>query len=581
MSKSLTIADLTHPVYEQSLKDWALWRDVYQGGTDFINKYLRQFSTREDAGDYAKRKEISYNPAFAKSAVNEIKNAIFQRLVDISRHGGSEAYQRAIRGQDRGVDLLGSTMNAFLGRKALPELLTMARVGVFVDMPQLSGITVADNLGKRPYLYIYKAEDIRTWRFDEYSSQNEFSNLLLRDYILQYDEDYGLPIGESVRFRHMWVEGEKVHCEFFGEDGTSEVAEPVVLDIDRIPFVVLELSDSLLSEVSRYQVALLNMASSDLNYILQSNFPFYTEQFEPRATSEHVRPVGSGDQVATAEQAGTGKSQEVKVGVSRGRRYPKGLERPGFIAPPAEPLKASMEKQEQMKAEIRQLVHLSVANLQPRDASAESKGMDNQGLESGLSYIGLELEYAERKIADYWAMYERSVPATVSYPEKYSLRSEADRRDEAKELTELLARLPSETARKEVCKRIIEVMLGNKVSNEQLDKIRREIDTAHGLTTEVDILAKHVEIGILDLELAAKLCGYPEGTVEKAKKDHTDRLSRIAEHQAEKGGAPNPGARGVGDQADNPAAGGKPEKAASRDTTQDDKVTDKVRGEGK
>ena len=32
--------------------------------------------------------------------------------------------------------------------------------------------------------------------------------------------------------------------------------------------------------------------------------------------------------------------------------------------------------------------------------------MDNQGLEAGLSYIGLVLESAERRIAEFWAAYE-------------------------------------------------------------------------------------------------------------------------------------------------------------------------------
>ncbi len=593
MGKQFTIADLTHPAYDRSLADWQKWRDTYESGSWFIEKYLEKFTAREDDNDFKRRKRITYNPAFAKAAVDEIKNSIFQRLVDIVRIGGSKSYQEAVKGKLGGVDLLGSSMNSFLGRKVLPELLSMARVGVFVDMPELSGITLAENQGKRPYLYTYKTEDIRTWRFDEYDCQSEYSSILLRDYVLEYDAELNMPIGETVRYRHLWVEDGRVHCRFYGNEGIPqggnesyltpgnpvgpEQPPPIVLNIDRIPFVVIEISASLLTDVAPYQIALLNMASSDLNYVLQSNFPFYTEQFEPNRATQYTRPEGSG----TAADAGDAAAKEIKVGTSRGRRYPKGLDRPMFIAPPSDPLKTSMEKQEQMKAEIRQLVHLAVANLQPRDASAESKGMDNEGLESGLSYIGLELEHAERRIADYWAMYEGAAVPTVNYPEKYSLRSESDRREEATGLAELLQTVPSESYRKEVCKRLAQVLLGNKVSTESMTKIAKEIDAAQGVTAEVDVIAKHVEIGILDLELAAKLCGYPEGTVAKATKDHTDRLTRIAESQAEKSNTVAPGARGVGDLADNPAAGGKAEKAASRDTTTDPVAKDKTRGEAK
>ncbi len=44
-------------------------------------------------------------------------------------------------------------------------------------------------------------------------------------------------------------------------------------------------------------------------------------------------------------------------------------------------------------------MNLAVSSLAVR-ASAESKAMDNQGLEAGLSYIGLLLDIAERQIAE-------------------------------------------------------------------------------------------------------------------------------------------------------------------------------------
>jgi hypothetical protein len=611
---TVRVQDLVHPQYEKGLVEWQLYRDVSVGGSYFIQKYLKPYSAREDPAAFLMRQILTYNPSFAKSAVNEIKNAIFQRLIDISRSGGPESYQRAVRGEDQGVDLLGSTMNAFLGRKVLNELLVMGRVGVFVDMPQLSGITLSDTIGMRPYLYTYVAEEVRSWRFDEYSSQSEFSSILLRDYVFEYDENLGLPVGERVRYRHLWISDEdgKVHCRFYGDTGNPIAAnqsfqnpppsglndeEDIILDLDRIPFVLLEISESLLTDVARYQIALLNIESSDLAYILNNNFPLYTEQYEPRAASQFVKntvpevdknrepgnyPGIDGPPRLKGEQAAT----EIKSGPSRGRRYPVGTERPGFIAPPTDPLTASMKKQQQLKDEIRQLVHLAVANLQPKDASAESKDLDNQGLESGLSYIGLELEHAERRIADYWSMYDKSRPATVQYPEKYSLRSEGDRRDEAKELGALLETVQSPTYRKEICKRLVTVLLSNKIANSTLDTIKKEIDASVGISTAVDVIMKHIEVGILDLELAAKMCGYPKGTVDKAAKEHVARLEAIAQSQSAKSNTQVPGlkdaaARGVGDLDSNPVAGGAAEKKVSRDTTSDGTVTDKTRGNAK
>lgn len=586
MAIQMTVAEIRHPLYEDRYRDWQLWRDVYEGGQQFIDRYLEKFSNREGPEDYAKRKRMTYNPAFAKEAVDEIKNSLFQRFDDISREGGSESYTRSVIGLQGGIDLLGSSMNSFIGRKLLPELLTMARVGVYVDMPQISGVTMADVGEARPYVYIYRTEDIRSWCYDESSNTNEFSNVLLRDYYNTYDDRTGLPNGTACRYRRMWIEDGIVRLQFYDEggvettpDGSKDPDSVITLDIPRIPFLIVELSDSLLNEVAKYQIGLLNLASSDMAYALNSNFPFYTEQFEPRAMNEFARKPGNtqGGEQTDGQEA---KQQEVRVGHTKGRRYPKGMERPGFIHPSSEPLKASMDKQEQMKNEIRQLVNLAVTNLSPKMASAESKGMDRQGLESGLSYIGLELENMERKIAEYWAMYENGTPATIFYPTNYSIKTEEERRKEADDLTKLLPIVPSRTYQKELCKRIAELTVGRKIDAKTLEKIDREIDKSEAMTVEPDVITKCVEVGICDLELASKLMGFPEGTAKKAAKDHADRLKRIQETQTENNNMVNGAARGNPDGDPNLNSGSH-EKQASKDTTQDPVVKDKVRGEGK
>lgn len=590
MANQVTVATITHPYYGQKFNDWQKWRDVYEGGQHFIDRYLKPFSSREGASAFARRKEVSYNPAFAKEAVNEIKNSIFQRLTDISRVGGSKTYDRAIEGKDGGINLLGESMYCFIGRRILPELLTMARVGIYVDMPQYSGVTIADAKDLRPYVYMYHAEDIRSWCYDEETNSNEFSNILLRDYYNEYDGETGLPLGISCRFKRLWVGDDGfVHCQYYNDTGektyksgekADEVDTEIILGIKRIPFVLLEISDSLLSEVANYQIALLNLASSDMAYSLYANFPFYVEQYEPRAVSEYLRRPGltSGGE---GEDGQAGKTDEVKIGTTTGRRYPKGLEQPAFIHPSSEPLTASMAKQEQLKMEIRQLVNLSVANLQPRGQSADSKKADNDGLEAGLSYIGMELETMERKIAQFWDAYENQGEATIKYPETYEIRSPMERQTEAESLVKVSVGVPSKSYQQCVAKRIARLTVGGQVSVEQMAKIEREVDAANGYTTDPLLIAQDVEIGIVDLETASKLRGYPDGTVKKAADDHAERLARIAESQAAANPDQNPAARGVADLAGDPAGGGAKEKKKSLDTTTDGSVSDKQRGQAK
>jgi hypothetical protein len=168
------IAKIRHPQYSSISNDWTEWRLTFDGGKTFIDRYLEKYSAREDRNDFNRRKKYTYNPAFAEGAITDVKNSIYSRMTEITRTGGADSYRLAIQGKDGGVDLAGSSMNTFIGQQVLPELLTMARVGVFIDKGQLLGETIADNRDNRPYLYYYKVEDIRSWAFGR---QNQLSGM--------------------------------------------------------------------------------------------------------------------------------------------------------------------------------------------------------------------------------------------------------------------------------------------------------------------------------------------------------------------------------------------------------------------
>jgi hypothetical protein len=46
-----------------------------------------------------------------------------------------------------------------------------------------------------------------------------------------------------------------------------------------------------MEDIADYQIALMNLESSDINYMLKSNFPFYVEQYDPRAEMNFGRPA--------------------------------------------------------------------------------------------------------------------------------------------------------------------------------------------------------------------------------------------------------------------------------------------------
>lgn len=581
------IDQVLHPHFVAELPDFQKFRSVFEGGRQFIEKYLQKFSIRETTTDFNNRKKVTYAPTHAKSALVDIRNAIFQRMADITRRGGSDSYQNAVKGLGRGVDLRGSSMDAFMGRKIIDELLTMSRVGIYVDRPPVPQFsTLQQTNATQPYLYWYPAEDIRSWHFNEV---NELDALLLEDHFFQKDEETGLISNEDTRFRLLRInEDGLVEVRFFVWEEKPRVAkqrqtvelleERTVLALTRIPFVFLQLSHSLLQDVADIQIALLNMASSDINYSLKSNFPFYTEQYSPTSRLPHTR---SPETEGTSSEANTSNNQQIEVGATQGRGYPKGLERPAFIHPSSEPLKASMEKQQKMVEEIRQLVNLALSNVRPVRASAESKQIDNQGLEAGLSYIGLELEHAEREVAKIWAEYENSDPAHIKYPDNYQLRTDKDRRQEAKELDDLKPATPSITYKKELCKQIARVTMGPKLDPDTLEKIEKEIDAATVVETDSETVRNDAEAGFVGTKLASQIRGYPEGEAEQAAKDHAERARRIAlaQSSATNDSTPNPTARGLPDLGD--PNGGKEEKEQSRNTDLDNSTADKTRGVGR
>ncbi|MFA5759531.1 MAG: hypothetical protein WC942_09285 [Clostridia bacterium] len=602
--KTITLNSLRHPEYVYSVQDWELWRYTYEGGDEFVNKYLQRFTNRETTDDFNNRRSITPIPTFAKAAINDVRNSIYQRMTDVTRRGGSFNYQQAIAGKDGGVNLQGAGMNAFLGFDVLTELLIMGKVGVYVDNPVIPGGTLADTLGVRPYMYMYQIEDILSWTRSKPNEQSEFQAILLRDRVINYTNPLGhdlgvdvkLPQGDLERYRLVFINPKTglVNVQFYNKDSqpidpeTNDVslAPPIELNLTKIPFVLLDIKGSLLKDVCKHQIALLNLCSSDVAYALKSNFPFYVEQQDNRAVGAHLK-VGTNAENTASEGGQGGKQNEVQLGVTQGRAYGIGMERPAFISPPSEPLEASIRLQEKLEDDIRKLVNLAVANKTGKPISGESKEMDNQGLEAGLSFIGLILETAERKIAQYWASYEnkntnnREVPI-IKYPNRYSLKKDEERIEESDKLSKLMNKIPGNKIKRELSKIIVATLLDGKISVEELEKINREIDLAPYTTSDLETISAALENGLVSEQVASQALGFNAGEYLKAREDHLARITRIAMSQAKNAGAGAEvnQARGVPDFSSDPKEG-KEEKKESVDTTLEDTTKKRVRGEGK
>ena len=599
---NLTLTDIRHPNYLYNSAEWLEWRYTYSAGDEFVNRYLQKFSTREDTNDFNDRKSLTPIPGFAKAAVNDVRNAIYQRMHDVTRRGGSINYQLAVQGNNGGVDLEGTGMDAFLGFNVLTELLVMGRVGVYVDSPTLTGPSVADTEGIQPYLYMYQIEDILSWKMAPPSHKSEYKSILLRDRIIDYNAPLDslvgtsieLPCGETERYRLVWINDDtgKVNVQFYDldsqpinpETGLDGDTGPIELNLDRIPFVMFNIGSSLLKDVSKHQIALLNLTSSDVAYALKSNFTFYTEQADLRSIGSHLKMGQSGDNTASGGGQG-GLPLEAQVGVTQGRAYAMGADRPMFINPSSEPLEASMKLQEKLEDGIRKLVNLAVSNKTGRPISGDSKEMDNQGLEAGLSFIGLVLETGERKISSYWSAYEsitvesREI-ALISYPARYSLKKDVDRVLEAEKLSTLMTTIPGRKIKRELAQVIVATLLAGKISAEDLEDINTEIKMTGYTTSDPEIIIKATEAGLVGEQTASKALGFDDDEYLIARKDHEIRIRRIKVSQTQGEGAGMEQARGDTDFSVDPKTG-EDEKIEAKDTTLSDTKNKPVRGEGK
>ncbi|MEK0337779.1 MAG: hypothetical protein QQN41_10140, partial [Nitrosopumilus sp.] len=451
--------------------------------------------------------------------------------LEATRKDGPATYQAAILGQNGGVDREHNNMNSFLNVKILPELLPLGKVGVFIDAPLIRN-------NNSPYIYTIKAEDIFNWEVDP-DNPGEYIQLLIRQNQFIKCKEFNLPFGKTEIFKLFKKTENGIQVTTFDKD--SKPIDELILDLPKIPFIMFELTESLLTDVSSYQIALLNLSSSDMTYAYLSNIPLYVEQISTDDAwnfieTETDQEKKSTDPVLEAHVGPTpvitDAARKDIIGSGRGRTYVKGLNQPDFINPSPEPLKVSMEKAQEIKDDIRALINLSLSNVKPRAASAESKIVDERGLESGLSAIGLELEAGENAILEIWSLYEEITnKGKVTYPTNYELKDDKERRQSANDILELKEKIPSSIARIELTKDAARELFGSRLPQEKMDELNKQLETVGGCPSGAKEIQIDHEEGLVTAELASVLRGYPIEEAEKAQKEKAERQAKAVEAQ--------------------------------------------------
>lgn len=539
-----------HPSYSATFDEMMKWRYTFEGGDTFRDQYLKIISSKETLDNFNLRKSLTPIGGFAAEGIIKIRDTLFQHFSQIRRIGGPESYQRAIQGVDVGVDLKGNSMDTFLGTQVALELILMGKVGVFVDMPELRGPTKADNLGRRPYLYFYPRENVLNWVPDTDPNSNEFQSVFLQDYIFGYD-GWGFPIADVKRKRRIFKDPEDgfIYEQVWDDKRGFRDTPKKRLGITRVPFVFLEITDSLMRRVADHQIAIMNIESLDINHLMKSNFNFYVEENVKNPDTDPTKKV-------------------IVAGPDAGRRYPAGAKPPQFINPSSETMKASIDKQEQLKIDIRRLLDLALTMIQ-QNTGKEAQGKINpkvtgtgSGVETGLSNIGLTLETGEQKIASFWGEYEETPGAYVAYPKTYTFKSDAQRAEEAEKLSDMIDCTPSKTFQRAIAKEIVEIMLSGKADADVIKKCKSEIDDAEIVQTDCDTINKDVASGLVAPEDASIARGYPKDSVKRAQEAQAQRAAAIVVAQTKGAG------HAANAQLLNPSARGAPDLNPAKDNVQ-------------
>lgn len=552
------ITSLRSPGYTADFSRWLPWREAVAADATYVTHNLQK-QPGESYEDFEKRRKLTPTPAYIKATLREILTGILVHMELTARAGGPNSFQSVIGGTGPGVDGSGTSLNYFMVMHVLRELLIMRRVGIFVDRPQLPvDATVLDAAKLPPYMYLYTAEQILAWSLRPGHLNPE--EILLRREIPKYHPGTLIATEMQTEYLH----GHKpdpglVVFDIYDQDGNQTASH--MQELESIPFIFLETSDSLVDAVLGHQSALLNLGSSGVVFAIASNLAVYTEQSDMAWLVAQLKQVELNED--SAEEASDIAGQ-IKVGLNRGRRYAQNSERPEFITPDNENLQRTLEYYKFLQEDIRRIMLLTIQNLSARGMLTATGLMQSQAsVSNGLMALAALLEKAENQIGKHWAEYENTQDTyTVRYPRDFQVTSPADRDTLVKALSEMRELVPSREFREQVTERLASLILGPQVAPEIRERIKQQIKASPVLIGEPKILGQLVEDGICPREYATQALSLPADAAEKANNEHAERLARIAQAQAQ---APQASAaRGNSDGIDDAIA----EKTASQSADQ-------------
>lgn len=222
--------DTTHSDYDKFSPKWKRVRDTFAGqdavhaaGEAYLPKLKEQMA--DDYKSYVKRAGF-YNATWR--TVSGLIGMMFRKQPQVKVPGSIENYLDDI-------DMAGTPLDTF-ARKCALEVLGTGRMGIMVDYPPVDGmvplnLAAAQEMGLRPMLKTYRAENIINWKYDRVRNHWKLVKVVLTETVEETEDEFK---GNAV---HQWrvldLDGEGSYRQrvFRKQDGDAEEFVQVGADI--------------------------------------------------------------------------------------------------------------------------------------------------------------------------------------------------------------------------------------------------------------------------------------------------------------------------------------------------------------
>lgn len=271
-----------HPEYLKRCSQWEIMRDCYEG-SDAIKgkgtKYLpmTQRGERPDAYDRhiyeAFKMRADYTNYVAQ--IHDVLHGMIE-----NRPAKVDVPNKLLeKGFIKNIDLQGNSLDQFIS-DCVSDCLITGWGGILADIPKVDkkiSMSMAENLGIRPYLTYYKAESVINWKYKRVGGIKKLSMVILEEDV-EDDDIFAHNLSKQWRVLRLDNLGraiQEIYKPAEKENGDAKgdvkVSSSVILvngePIDYIPFITLPFAEPV--KPILYDIALLNIGhyqkTADLN----------------------------------------------------------------------------------------------------------------------------------------------------------------------------------------------------------------------------------------------------------------------------------------------------------------------------